>query len=51
MAVIFIRIIKIRLFQNVEKFQKEVELAEEIECGNELKSFRKIGCKNEMSFN
>ena len=33
------------------KSQIKVEVAEEIGCGNELKSLLKIGGKNEMSFN
>ena len=42
---------KIWLFQNGEKSQNKVEMAKEIGCRNELKSFQKIGSKNEMSFN
>ena len=45
------RNIKIWLFQNVEKIQDKVEMAKETGYGNELKSFPKIGGKNEMSFN
>ena len=35
----------------MEKSENKVEVAEEICCGNELKSLQKIGSKNEMSFN
>ena len=33
------------------KKSEKVEVAEEIGCGNELNSLRKIGGENEMSFN
>ena len=33
------------------KSQNKVEVAEEIGCGNERKSFQNIGGKNELSFN
>ena len=34
----------------MEKFQNKVEVAEEIGCGNELKSRQDIGIKNGLSF-
>ena len=37
------------LFQNA-KNQKKVEVADKIGCGNELKSLRKNGGKNKVSF-
>ena len=42
---------KIWLFQNVEKCHNKVEVAEEIGFGNELKSWQKVGSKNEVSLN
>ena len=45
------KILKIWLFQNVKISQNKVGVAEEIGCGNELKSLQKIGTENEMSFN
>ena len=44
MGINFIK--KYQYFQNVEKSQNKVEMAEEIGCGNELKSLQKIGGKN-----
>ena len=46
----FIKNVWIWLFQNVEKSNNKVEVAEEFGCANKHKSLQKIGGKNEMFF-
>ena len=45
------RNIKICLFQKFGKSQNKVIVAEEIDCGNELKSLQIIVLENKLSFN
>ena len=51
MGVNFIKKYQNLVVQNVEKSQNKVEMTEENGCENELKSLRKIGGANKMSFN
>ena len=51
MEVNFIKKYKNLVITNCGKSRIKAEVAEEIGCGNELKSLRKINGENEMSFN